>query len=47
MIKKFDWDLVYLLLYFQFTILGGTVSVGKDKGIELNNNSTHLMRADV
>lgn len=27
--------------------LGGTVIVGKDKGIELNNNSTHLMRADV
>lgn len=26
--------------------IGGTVIVGKDKGIELNSNSTFLMRAD-
>lgn len=27
--------------------LGGTVVVGKEKGIELNKNSTYLMRADI
>ncbi len=27
--------------------LGGTVVVGKSKGIELNSNSTQLMRADL
>ena len=27
--------------------LGGTVVVGKSKGIELNSNSTQLMRADI
>ncbi|ELX8378197.1 M24 family metallopeptidase [Providencia vermicola] len=27
--------------------LGGTVVVGKEKGIELNTNSTYLMRADI